>query len=109
MTIAEIFVWIAHLAIKLNAHPMNKWLECWEHRLDDHWVIAVNGHAEPKTAHRLTVSPVTVQSFTCYVEFNGWPAGFIDPGGGVICAGSEANEEALITALRVACGQEVAQ
>ena len=40
--------------------------------------------------------------FTIYVEYNGWPAGVVDAGGGVIAAGAAANEDAFIAACREA-------
>lgn len=35
-----------------------------------------------------------------YVTWNGWPAGILDPSGGVIAAGEAANEDAFIEWLR---------
>lgn len=39
-----------------------------------------------------------------YVEFNGWPAGIINPYGGVIAAGECANEDLFIEAAEDALG-----
>jgi hypothetical protein len=87
---------VAQLAIKLKAHPMHKHPGCWEHQVDENWRIAVNGHRDPRnTSDGLTVPP-----FECYVEFNGWPAGFINPFGGVLAAGAAANEDTFIQAVR---------
>jgi hypothetical protein len=98
MTYCEAFGVIAELALKLGAHPMNRHPGCWEYRVDENWVIAVNGHRD----ERQTKAGVRVMPFSCYVEFNGWPAGVIDPTGGIIAAGGLANETTFIAALKVA-------
>lgn len=54
------------------------------------WVLRANGHR---------VKTDGVPPFSVMVEFNGWPAGIIDPGGAVIAAGSLANLQTLVDAL----------
>lgn len=95
---------VAELAFALNAPPMNGHPNCWELQVDEHWKIAVNGHRDP----RKTTGGVEVMPFNCYVEFNGWPAGFFDPYGGVLCAGAVGNEDALIAAMRTRLEKETA-
>ncbi len=34
-------------------------------------------------------------AFSVSVDWNGWPAGIIDPGGGLLAAGDSANEQTL--------------
>ena len=90
------FARIADLACALGKIPMSRFENCWEHQIDKHWWIAVNGHkTKKKTSNGVEVSP-----FNCYVEFNGFPAGIFDPvNGGVIAAGKLANEETFIKAI----------
>lgn len=95
------FSLIADLAIARNLHPLNKHPDCCEIVVDEHWTLAMNGHREPRKYKDVTVDP-----FTAYVEWCGWPAGVLLPtGGGWIAAGSAANEDALIAALKKALGE----
>ncbi len=41
------------------------------------------------------------------LKFNGWPAGIIDPAGGIIAAGEAANEDAFIAAIEADLGQSI--
>lgn len=82
------------LARKTGAAPMNKHEGCWEYQVDDAWKIAVNGHNEDKESGGVKVPP-----YHCYIEFNGWPAGLINPCDGIVADGSLANLEALNAAL----------
>jgi len=92
---SEVFVRIAELALALGVRGIGNLPGCWEHDVDGVWWIAMNGRA---TAAKCSRGP-EVAPFTAYVEFNGWPAGLVTPGGGVIAAGEAANERALIEAL----------
>jgi hypothetical protein len=95
-TIYEAFDKIAALGCLAGAAPLSQFAACWEYQVDAQWRIAVNGHDVPKK----TADDVqTVAPFECYVEYNGWPAGSFNPYGGVIAAGSCANEDAFIAAL----------
>ena len=93
---SELFCEIVKLAEAEQATPLNKFPGCWECKVDELWLLAINGHEEPKT----TAGGATVPPFECYLEFNGFPAGFVGPFGGVMAAGSAANEDTLIEALR---------
>lgn len=56
----------------------------------------MNGHKTPmRCSHGIEVPP-----FSVYVQFNGWPAGILDAGGGVLAAGEAANEKNFIDALK---------
>ena len=67
-----------------------------EKEIDEQWWIAINPHDEKlKCSHGPVVEP-----FTMYVEFNGWPAGIVTMNGGMFAAGSAANEDAFIDALK---------
>jgi hypothetical protein len=54
------------------------------------WEIALNGE--------------TIQAA---LKFNGWPAGIIDPAGGIIAAGDAANEDSFIAAIEADLGQPI--
>lgn len=54
------------------------------------WKIALNG-----------------KDFQAKIEFNGWPAGIIDPHGGIIAAGEAANEDTFIAAIEADLGQPI--
>ena len=99
MAFALAFARIAELAHALGVGAINRLSGCWEHRIDEHWWVAVNGHS---TATRESSGRVDVPPCTAYVEFNGLPAGIIGPSGGVIAAGAAANEATLIAALEAA-------
>lgn len=93
---AEAMVAVGDYAHTLGMIPVNQVEECWEQQVDENWWIAVNGHKEVVECSR----GIRVQPFTCYVEFNGWPAGIIHAYGGVLAAGDAANEDTFVAALR---------
>lgn len=98
-SLIEAFTKIAELCHALGAGPMNKHAGCWECQVDKRWKIAVNGHPEPKVS---SLSEVPIEPFHAYAEFNGWPAGILNPYGGTIAAGECANEDTFIAALEAA-------
>lgn len=94
----EVFSKIVSLCLALGCRDIVKQPGCQEFQIDEHWWFALNPHFEPV----LCGSGKEVPSGSAYFEFNGWPAGFVGLDGGVIAAGSLANEETLIAALDVA-------
>jgi len=89
--IPECFNKVAELAIKLGMAPLNKNPGCWEYEVDDQWSIKLNPHDSMLDG---------IPSYHMAVSYNGWPAGLVSPTkGGVIAAGSGANEDAFIAAL----------
>lgn len=99
--IAAAFCAMADLCIALGEHPLHKHEGCWEHQIDEHWWIALNGHPEKRLMRKLPhMEPL--EPFHAYVEWNGWPAGIITAFGGILCAGECANEDTFIAALRAA-------
>jgi hypothetical protein len=94
--ISEAFAAIVEWSTSLGAKRINQLDGCWEGQVDDQWWIAINGHDEKTKCSK----GATVPAFNAYVEFNGWPAGFVNPRGGVLCAGAAANEDTLIAALQ---------
>lgn len=96
--IVEAMMRVVELAEKLGVTKINEMDGCWEHQVDEKWWIACNGHQETtRNSHGAEVPP-----FHVYVEYNGWPAGLINPRQGVIAAGEGANERTFIAALRKA-------
>ena len=94
--LCEAFAVLAKLGNLLGAGPLNKREGCWEFQIDEDWKIAINGHKEPTPC---SMSDVPLMPFHCYIEYNGWPAGVINPVGGIIAAGSDANENTFIEAI----------
>lgn len=63
----------------------------WHNVIDERWELKCNG-----TEHRRD----GLEPYSWYIYFNGWPAGIISIAGeGVLCAGSEGNEENLRKAI----------
>lgn len=58
------------------------------------WAFA-NGVRDNRTPTKCSHGP-EVPPFGIYLEFNGWPAGVVTPGGGCIAAGGVANEAAAL-------------
>jgi hypothetical protein len=77
--VSEAFSIIAELGYELGIRDISKREGCWEHAIDEQWWIALNGHPVDTKCSR----GATVPRFTIYVEFNGFPAGIINPAGGV--------------------------
>lgn len=96
--ISEAFSEIAELAKVLDVKDIGKLPGCWEYQIDDQWWIAVNGHSEAIECS----TGSKVDPFNCYVQYNGWPAGLFDPYGGTIAAGTGANEDNFIAAIKAA-------
>lgn len=99
--VSEAFNAVVDLALALGVRSIKDMPACWEHQVDEHWHIAINGHH----TDRQTTRGNTVPPFHCYIEFNGFPAGLITPYNGIIAAGSAANEDSFIAALRSATEQ----
>lgn len=89
---------VVELGIAAGAAPLNKLEGCWEYQIDARWWIAMNGHKQD----RLATTGEVVKPFTVYIKYNGWPAGILDFGGGIIAAGEGANENTFIAAIEVA-------
>ena len=102
-------MWIvSFLAEQDGAAPVNSLPGCYERQIDEHWFIAVNGHKESQKTKGGT-GGISVEPFHLYVEFNGWPTGYVTPYGGIIAAGDAANEGAFIEACEKALGKTIAE
>jgi len=98
--ISTTFMAIADYAIKTGQVPIKN--KMWIVKLDEHWEFAVNGFNEERETGPFGQAQAShsIPPFTVYVEFNGWPAGFINPYSGVFAAGSAANEKEFCDALK---------
>lgn len=95
----ESFGEVAALGLALGIGP-GQWAKpgCWEHRIDEHWEISMNGNK----GTRKDSKGAEVSGFSVLVWFNGFPAGEIGPFDGIIAAGELANEDTFIAAVRKA-------
>jgi len=99
-----IILLLANLAIQAGLAPLADHFPngCWERAIGDKWWIAFNGHmTAQKNSKGQSVPPCSV-----YVEWLDWPAGIIDPTGGLIAAGAHANEETFAAAIEAAIKAE---
>lgn len=92
------FVHVIELCDALGVSKINALPGCWEHQIDDQWWVAVNAKKQPVVTSR----GYTVEPYDCFVEYNGFPAGSFNPGGGILAAGEAANEQTFIAAVRAA-------
>ncbi len=90
--------WVALLeaGVRTGVKDIRSQPGCFEIRIDDNWWVAINPHDVATECSRKAM----VLPRSAYIEWSGWPAGTVDPGGGVIAAGSGANEDAFIEACR---------
>lgn len=103
--ISEVFHAIGKLAAALGVRSINQLPGCWEHAIDEHWRISVNGHCEETADSKGN----EIAPYNCWVEFNGWPAGYFDPTGGVLAAGEAANEQTFMEAIHRAIAKAEGQ
>jgi hypothetical protein len=101
MRVPALFKELCEYGLALGMKNISELPGCWEQKIDENWWIACNGHENPVQCSK-SAGAATVPPFSFYIEFNGWPAGIVDAGGGSLCAGAIANEETLITALQSA-------
>lgn len=95
--VTQVFALAMELAIARKMPPANTVEGCMQISVDERWHITFNGHRTAQDYEGMTLEP-----FHSSVTYNGWPAGIFSPFGGMIAAGSGANEHTLITALKTA-------
>jgi len=99
----EMFAKVCDLATALGVSQINKLPGAWVQTIDEHWIVALNGHNED-----LEVTPAGTMGVSelpfghMAVWFNGWLAGLFTINGGEFAAGSAANEDTFIAALEAA-------
>ena len=92
---------IVEMSTRFGASNISHLPGCWEHTWEHdggEWYVAVNGHEVVTHCSRGGVVP----PFTAYVEFNGWPAGLIDPRGWMLAEGKVANLRTFMAACDAA-------
>jgi hypothetical protein len=94
------FMAIAEYALATGAAPIKDKL--WHVKLDKSWEFVVNGFMEEKETGPFGQSRCShkIGPAECYIEFNGWPAGIINPYRGSFAAGELANEQTFCEALK---------
>jgi hypothetical protein len=101
---SDVWELIGELAIADRVGPLNKLGAVWNRKLDDQWTLWINGtDGNLNTGEK--GAPVALDRFYMYVEFNGWPAGYLNPHGGSIAGGEAANILTFRDALRAAVAQ----
>lgn len=83
--VSEAFLLIMELGLALGVNPVTQFAGCWEHRLGERWLVALNGHRTLVT----TSTGAEVPPFHVYVERDGWPVGLLTPFGGTMLPGLE--------------------
>ena len=99
--ITEAFDVVVELAVELGVKGINELEGAWICKIDKHWVVAINGKDKPVAVEiEDSMGCQELQPFEMAIFFNGWLAGLLNPGGGMICAGKAANEDTFIAAVR---------
>lgn len=93
--LARIWEAIFKLAKVKKAAPIK---HLWVVQVGTDWTLASNGTKQPVKHNGYRIPP-----YHCAVWFGDWLAGSFSPYEGVICAGSLANAETLITAIKAEC------
>lgn len=98
--LSEAMMAVADMMTALGRTHLNQHIGPAIHDVDEHWRVVLNPHRE--FVRYGEKAEIEIPPFSCYIEFNGWPAGLINPYGGAIAAGSLANEETFIAAVKAA-------
>ena len=74
----------------------------WVGNIDKNWIIAVQANKDQEVEFKPKGTMGGKVGFGIMLGwFNGWLAGMLDPGGGVIAAGELANEDRFIEAIDI--------
>lgn len=90
--LAEAYVRLCAMSLSLKGGCIGDIDGCWEHKINDAWWVAANGHTVEMECSR----GVTVPPFHFYVVHRGWPAALIGPYGGPIIGDDGTLEDDLI-------------
>jgi hypothetical protein len=94
---------IAELATALGVQDIKALPGAWEHKLDERWEFAVNGHDHPVTipddGERMGV---TIEPYNTVVWRYGWAVGFLSPFEGFMLGVGKSDEDELLAALDTA-------
>lgn len=89
------------LALSLGHQQIANLPGAWEHRVDEHWTVAINGKEEPVEVEPDGCMRVKLEPYHLAVWWRGWLAGLLTPCFGVLLG---ADEDSLIAALKTATG-----
>ena len=107
--LSEISIWAMSHGIKNLSQRQGKGLASYlgvaEHD-GSKWKVWCNASDEKVSARVSEKITVEILRWQWYVEYNGWPAGFLDAGGGTFAAGEGANPERFVAALRACKGEQ---
>lgn len=92
--ISEAFLLLGQLAAKVGMTNARDLPGCWEHEFGD-WFFAVNAHENEIACSK----GARVPPYHAYLECRGWPAGLINPYGGVMMGGG-GEEDQFIADLK---------
>lgn len=93
--ICNLYAEICELACELGWKNIQALPGCQEHQIDEHWWFAINPHGEPGACSK----SLEVPSYSVYVQYNGFPFGAFNAGGGFVGCGVMANKDALLEAI----------
>ena len=93
MDVSEVYALTAELLLARGLSSIKDRPGLTVQEIDNLWAVAINPHRDEIDS---------VPPYHMLFEFNGWPAGLVSPTGGPFAAGSAANEDALLAALRAA-------
>jgi hypothetical protein len=93
MKVCELFMCIAERIGAVHGMPIPKRILTLGNP-DKGWFVRLNNTAEKDL--------FDLEPYQAMVEFNGFPAGIIDPNGGVLAAGDAANEDTFREWLKTA-------
>ncbi len=96
----SLMVLVARLADRDGVSNLAARPGLWQRVVDEHWTVYVNAHA----TEQRTDGDAPVSAHSCYVEFNGWPAGAFNAYEGWFAAGRLANEDAFLAAVEAVLG-----
>ncbi|HEY3492668.1 MAG TPA: hypothetical protein VGK43_06925 [Solirubrobacterales bacterium] len=89
------------LALSLGHQQIANLPGAWEHRVDEHWTVAINGKEEAVEVEPDGCMRVKLEPYHLAVWWHGWLAGLLTPTAGALLG---ADEDSLIAALKAAAG-----
>ena len=92
---------IIDLLTKLKVENIKELPGAWEHKIDDTWYIACNGHPEPVHCEPPGTMRADIPAYNFCVWYNGWLAALFHPqAGGCFAAGSGANVDTFVASVK---------
>ena len=104
---SEAFMEAGDWAYKQGARNIKALPGAWVGKVDENWMIAVNGHAEEVKCEPEGTMGADIPPYSMAVWWNGWLAGIFNAAGGAMAAGELANEDTFIAALKRDANAEI--